>query len=276
MNLDNFVNRLWTAKDFVEYVNLRWRNSLLGKNCYWYGTGSIVSCETGKVIALLEGLEWGTVRSISQQSINQGTTKAVVSSKKLYFLKDPETGSYLSECVSQRQTRKVNPIFYPQQDIQLVWDNRSVELSKQSVSVSSKTLLGSRVTHMANIRVYSLPIFVRIGNKKAGYISTLEKYDLYHYTHFLSRLFMSPILSWVRYGDCPSWYGKGKCTSYLVSKKLKNIHSLPKELVNQVKNYDPLFFQQPLSSYEDSHFESDDKHRRNRNKRILGERSFSQ
>ncbi|GJQ08345.1 hypothetical protein GpartN1_g136.t1 [Galdieria partita] len=270
--MDNSTHRLWTAKDFIEYIKLRWKSPLFSKKCCWYGTGSIVSCETGKVIALLEGLEWGTVRSISQQSSNQGTMTAVVSSKKLYFFKDPETGKYLSEQVSLQQTRKVHPISYPQQDIQLVWNNHSVELSKESVS--SKTVLGARVANMANIRVYSLPIFVRMGSKKAGYISTLEKYELYQYNHFLSRLLMSPILSWVRYGDCPSWYGKGKCTSYLVSKKLNSTHSLPKEFIHQVRKIDPSFLQQSLSSYGETFFESDNKGD-HRSKRILGERSFS-
>jgi len=51
------------------------------------------------------------VKSISQPSSNQATVEALVSSKKLYFLKDPVTGKYWTE----RDSKRVNPMFYPQQ-----------------------------------------------------------------------------------------------------------------------------------------------------------------
>jgi len=50
MSWDNDGQRLWTGKDFIEYVKLRWGNPLFRRNCCWYSTGSIVSCDTGKVL----------------------------------------------------------------------------------------------------------------------------------------------------------------------------------------------------------------------------------
>ncbi|KAK4524948.1 hypothetical protein GAYE_SCF07G2851 [Galdieria yellowstonensis] len=264
MSWDNDGQRLWTGKDFIEYVKLRWGNPLFRRNCCWYSTGSIVSCDTGKVVALLEGLELGMVKSISQPSSNQATVEALVSSKKLYFLKDPVTGKYWTE----RDSKRVNPMFYPQQDTLVTWNSHTVEL-KRNFSVACKTL-GARIIDMAGIRVYSLPTFVKLRSKKAGYISTLERYDLYRYSNIFSRFFTSPILSWTRYGDCPAWYGKGKCASYLVSKKLNNIQSLPKDFMSQVRSYDPLFLQQPLLSDGNDLSNNDEDSRR----RLLGERRF--
>eukprot|EP00871_Galdieria_phlegrea_P004353 jgi/Galph1/4919/GphlegSOOS_G3577.1 len=230
----------WSAKDFLEYVSLRWSGKKKCSSCYWHSSGKITSCDTGKTVALLEGLEVANVDRISDIKKND-KLQAAVNSKKIYFFKDPETGSYLENYGK----RPVQPIEYPQEEIQLYWKNYSIQLCKKNNPITCRAL-DSTVWTTSALKVFTMPIFIQVyANRKNILTFAFEKYELFRSRFGLGwLLFNKPTLYWTRMGDCPSWYGKGRCISHVTSIKLNKKSQLPIELVQHVEKYEPNYFSQ--------------------------------
>lgn len=207
-----------------------------GKPVYWYCFGEMYTYPEGKLLARVEGID--TARLIQEKS---SPTTALQLSRKVFFYKDPATGSILDSW----QGKPVVHIEYPYQRIQYslanqkliatVTQGKAPRIQSVSAEMARARTLGSRT-------VFSIPLFVSVETPR-GKIEAYENYDF-----FVGK--GERVLSWNRFGDLPPAFGTGKCVIQLVAERVDSFSNLPKDFQESIRERAPLWETPPVDEAE--------------------------
>ncbi|MEM9706003.1 MAG: hypothetical protein AAF850_07990 [Pseudomonadota bacterium] len=216
-----------------------------GDPVYWYSTGTIRDYPSGDLRFRMEGFD-----AARRYMPDPDRPLAHQYNRKIYFYKDPETDEYITE----KNGQAVAPIAYPYQFITYELKGENIEtFVEQGIKPRIQKLGPSQnmsAKRIGRTLVVTAPVYLDFeipGTNRR--IDAFENYDFF-FQPGRSRRTPQNQLSWVRYGDLPSWAGGGKAIYHLVTWRIDRWSDMPEQIRTFIEANHPLW-QSPPASLEE-------------------------
>ncbi len=236
---------------FNAEVFRRWIDMRLGTGeapVYWYSVGEVYTYPSGELLLRMEGFDTG------RPWRREGEKDVVYQlSRKTYVYRHPESGEILRHWPPEAaagEGRAVEAIAYPYQFIAYALRDGYLETWVEQRAGESLTRLGPgrdlRARRLPGGLMFSAPVILDLDLPGGRRYQAAEHYD-----------FVAPKdgssdfrISWVRFGDLPSFAGPGKAFTHLVSWRVESYEDLPASIRDYVEAEAPLWREPPVDIEE--------------------------
>ncbi len=229
---------------FTEEVYNQWVEMRIGDGenpVYWSAHGEIYSYPEGELIAKMTGVDMGVKIQVTPDSVLQ-------TSRKIFIYTDAKTGKILTEY----QDAPVKHIQYPYQLIAYVRDKDAMRTWVTQGSGDNIRVIGpgTKITarQLGESMFFAAPLFLNIETPNGKY-QAFENYDFFYNPSGVTTEDKYQI-SWMRYGDAPSFLGKKKAITHMISHRVDSFDDLDPELIAYIQGSAPMWQKPPVSLEE--------------------------
>ena len=231
----------FTPRLFDTFVDARAGS---GEPVWWYSIGTVRAFPSGETLFVMEG--WDAARLVPREA---GSTEAVQLSRKIYVMRDPQTGAV----VETYEGRPVTPIAYPYQLITYRLNGAEVDTFVEQGSGARLQRLGP-ITGMSaqmvgDTAAFTAPLYLDIPLPNGTRMQVFENYDFF--IHPPSAGLAEPHqLSWMRTGPLPPWAGGRPAVMHLTTWRVERYEDLPARMRAYVEDKAPLWRTPPADLAE--------------------------